>query len=174
MFTTVVFYNPENSEIFCFSFVFLHMFFNRSSHIGEIKELTLTVIELTYTVWLPVLSSKDPEHVIKCMTLLLPKCEYHPRDQWQEEASWLASRAGQSCSFHILIQLWCPWVNVKADWRCLPERTGKLSLAQWFQNALLRKVLRQTGIAWKGWGWQVAVCSCLTVWYTMWYNHIWA
>ena len=26
MFTTVVFYNTENSEIFCFSFVFLHVF----------------------------------------------------------------------------------------------------------------------------------------------------
>lgn len=115
------------------------MFFNRSSHIGEIKELALTVMELTYTVWLPVLSSKDPQHIIKCVTLLLLKCEQHPRDQWQKKAPWLASRAGQSSSFHILTQLWCHWVNTEVDRRCLPERTGKLSPAQRFQNTLLRK-----------------------------------
>lgn len=50
MFTTVFFISAKLGKFFFFSFVFLYMFFNRSSHIGEIKDLALTVMELTHSL----------------------------------------------------------------------------------------------------------------------------
>lgn len=155
MLTTVFFVTPRTWKFFLFQFCSsLHVFQQKFTYRWN-KGACFHRHGINIHSWLPVLSSKDPQHMIKCVTLLLPKCEHHPSDQWQEEASWLASRAGQWSSFHILTQLWCPWVNAKVDWWCLPERTGKLSPAQRVQNTLLRKVLRQAGIAWKGGDWQV-------------------
>lgn len=82
MFTSL-FYNIEKLENFfqCVLVLFLFkMFLNGSSYIGEIKEISLTFTELTYilTFQLLVLNFKDPQPTIKCVILLLHKCDQYP------------------------------------------------------------------------------------------------
>lgn len=72
------------------------------------------------------------------------KCEQQPT-RLVVDVSWLASRAGQSSSFHILIQRSCHWGNLstRAHLKWPPEMTGKLTPTLWFQSMLFRNVLRQ-------------------------------